>query len=424
MFLAIGASLGTFYPFVVVSLQGRGLGAAEIGIVTAAAAVAFAVAVPVWGHLGDVTLGRVRALQLATILTTVIVLAYAMPVGALVAATLIVAFSLFEAGFAPLSDALALATVPDRTRDYARVRLLMSLAFAVVSIACGFIFERAGYGAAAVFFGIAAVVIVLSAGRLRDAPRADLHAVVAGGTASPGVAPEAEPGTPPEAESRRALGRLGSVGAAFAVQPRLPLVLLTIGLAHVAILAGFTFLPLRIVALGGGASDVALSAGIAALFEVPGMLVAGLVASRVGLRGLFALAALVYAACLLSWIALDQPLAIVATRVLTGLGFSGVAIASTLTIGSLLPAELQATGQALLQAVAFGIAAVVADLLGGLLYATGGPGPAFLVGAASAACAAVLALAVFPRRGAPMALEPAGVPATLPAAERELPFGG
>ena len=414
LFLAIGASLGTFYPFVVVSLQGRGLGAAEIGLVTAAAAVAFTVAVPFWGHLGDVTLGRVRALQLSAVLASIVVVAYAFPVAALAAAILIVAFSLFEAGFAPLSDALALATVPDRTRDYARVRLLTSFAFAVVSISCGFIFERTGYGVAAIPFGLAAVAIVVSARGLRDAPRADLHAVVADAQAPDGTAP------PP----RRALDRLGSVGAAFALQPRLPLVLATIGLVHVAILASFTFLPLRIVALGGGASDVALSAGIAALAEVAGMLVAGLVAARVGLRGLFALAALLYAACLLSWVFIDQPLAIVATRVFTGLGFSGVAIASTLTLGSLLPTELQATGQALLQTVAFGIAAVVADLFGGFLYATGGPGPTFVVAAAFAACAALLALAVFPRRGAAMILETAGLPAGVPAAERELPFGG
>ena len=414
LFFAIGASLGTFYPFVVVSLEDRGLGAAEIGLVTAAAAVAFTVAVPLWGHLGDVTLGRVRGLQLSAVLTGLVVVAYAMPVGALLAATLIVAFSLFEAGFAPMSDALALATVPDRGRDYARVRLLTSLGFAIVSIACGFVFERTGYGAAAIPFSVAVVVIVVSAGRLHDVPRADLHAVVAGAQA-PGRA---------EAPTRRALDRFGSVGAAFAVQPRLPLVLLTIFLAHVAILASYTFLPLRIVALGGGASDVALSAGIAALFEVVGMLGAGWVAARVGLRGLFALAALLYAACLLSWVVIDQPLAIVATRIFTGLGFSGVAIASTLTLGSLLPTELQATGQALLQTVAFGLAAVIADLFGGFVYAAGGPGPTFALAAASAAGAAVLAWAVFPRRGAAMALEPMAISSTLPSAERELPFGG
>jgi PPP family 3-phenylpropionic acid transporter len=414
LFFSIGASLGTFFPFVVVSLQSRGLGAAEIGIVTAAAAVAFAVAVPVWGHLGDVTLGRVRALQVAAVLTTLIVLAYAAPLGALVAAILIVLFSLFEAGFSPLSDAIALATVPDRTRDYARVRLLTSLAFAIVSIACGFAFERTGYGVAVVPFAIAAAFILLSTLRLRDAPRADLHAVVSAGPPSS----DAGPG------SRRGLARLGSAGAALSVQPRLPLVLVTIGLAHVAILAGFTFLPLRIVALGGGASDVALSAGIAALFEVPGMLVAALVASRVGLRGLFALAAALYAACLLSWVVIDQPLAIAATRILTGLGFSGVAIASTLTIGSLLPGELQATGQALMQTVAFGMAAVVADLFGGFIYAAGGPAPLFIVAAGAAASAAVLGWAVFPRRGAAMVLEPVDLPASVPAAEREMPFGG
>ena len=62
---------------------------------------------------------------------------------------------------------------------------------------------------------------------------------------------------------------------------------------------------------------------------------------------------------------------IVATRAVTGVAYGGVLVASALTIGSLLPARLQATGQALYQTVAFGLAAIVANLVGGLVRVGG-----------------------------------------------------
>jgi PPP family 3-phenylpropionic acid transporter len=399
LFLGIGATLGTFYPFLVVILQERGLDAAAIGAVTAASSVAFAVAVPVWGHLGDVTIGRVRALQVGAAASAVVVVLFGLPLPALVAAGLVVAFSLFESSFSPLSDALALANVVDRDRDYPRIRLMSSIGFAAASVVCGVLYERAGYGAASILFAVGAAVIVMSVVRVPDAPRARLHRETS-------------------REGSR-VPRLGSVGAAFALQPRLPLVLVAIGLVHIGILSGFTFLPLRLVALGGGPEIIALSAGVAALAEVPAMFYSGAIAKRIGLRGLFAGACVLYAAMLASWIVIDSPLVLVATRVVTGFGFAGVAVGSALTLGTLLPVQLQATGQALLQTVAFGIAAVIANLGGGIVYANAGAAPVFAIGAVAAAAAAVLGWLVFPRRG-PAVGE--GGEGAMIAPELEVPF--
>ena len=403
LFLAVGAALGTFYPFLVVILQERGLDAAAIGAVTAASSVAFAVAVPFWGHLGDVTLGRVRALQVGAVASAAVVVLFGLPFPALVAAGLVVAFSLFESSFAPLSDALAMAGVRDRDRDYPRIRMLTSLSFAVASVTCGFLYERAGYGSVSLLFAMCAAWIVLSVARVPDAPRARLH--------------------PPPGKAGSRGPRLGSVGAAFAIQPRLPLVLAAIGLIHIGILSGFTFLPLRLVALGGGPEAVAFSAGLAALAEVPAMFFAGAIAARIGLRGLFSVACILYAVMLATWMVLDSPLLIIATRVPTGFAFAGVAIGSALTLGALLPVELQATGQALLQTVAFGIAAVIANLGGGILYANAGPAPLFAVGAVAAVAAAVLGWLVFPVRGPTAAPTAAGSGTAVIAPELEVPFG-
>src|SRR6478609_8062739 len=65
--LAIGLAIGVFVPFISVNLASRGFGPAQIGLVASLGALGFTIAVPVWGHLADVRLGRPRTLQVCAI---------------------------------------------------------------------------------------------------------------------------------------------------------------------------------------------------------------------------------------------------------------------------------------------------------------------------------------------------------------------
>jgi MFS family permease len=191
------------------------------------------------------------------------------------------------------------------------------------------------------------------------------------------------------------------MAVALRVQPRLRGVLLAVLLVNIGIIAGFTFLPLRMVALGGSPSDVALIASVGAFAEIPAMLVAGAVAARIGLRGLVAGSAFLYAACFVAWAVLDSPALIIATRFASGFAFAGLWVGAVLTMAVLLPPRLQATGQGLYQVTGFGIAAVVANLVGGQVYASLGASALFGGAAVLGVAAAILAVLVFPRAGEP-----------------------
>jgi PPP family 3-phenylpropionic acid transporter len=128
------------------------------------------------------------------------------------------------------------------------------------------------------------------------------------------------------------------------------------------------------------------------------MLIAGRLAGRFGLRGVFIVGALVYAACIGSWIVITDPLAIVATRIPSGFAFSAVWIAMVLTIRRLLPPRLQGTGQGLFQMTAFGIAAIVANLAGGLVYGSFGSSAFFATIALVAASSAIVGWLAIPGR--------------------------
>jgi PPP family 3-phenylpropionic acid transporter len=383
--LALGVALGVFYPFISVILASRGLGPAQIGLVASIGAVGFTLAVPAWGHIADVRLGRARTLQICAIGGAVAVGALLGPWPPIVIALLFFAYWIFESSWQPLADALTVNLV-DRRR-YGRVRLLTSLSFAIASIAAGFLYDQAGFDAAYILAVAATLTIAVAATRVPDVGCADLK-TPGHGAMTPGHG---------AATPSRSRPWLGSAGVALRVAPRLGAVLVAVMLINITIISGFTYLPLRLADLGSPPSDVALSAGVSAMAEIPAMLVAARVAQWVGLRGMFVVSALIYGGVSASWIVLDSAPLIIATRLVSGVAFAWILVCVVLTIARLLPSELQATGQSLYQTFAFGLGAIVANLVGGVLYANIGHSAVFGLGLVLAILAATMGWFVFPR---------------------------
>lgn len=394
--LTVGVAIGVIMPFSPVILSSLGFGSGAIGLIVSLGAIGITVAIPAWGHLADVRLGRPRTLQVCGVGAAVALLTLLGPWPPVGLAFLFVVFWVFESAWQQTADAITVNTLRGRGRDYGRVRLLTSLSFAIGTTVAGFIYQQSGYAWAFVIAAAAALVMAAASFGIPDIARADLAAH--GRAAAPG---------PATSMSRPRAWRLGSAGVALRVAPRLGLILVAIALVHVGVISGNTFLGLRIIELGGGPSDVALSAGLSAMAEIPAMIVVGWVARRVGLRGLFAISAVLYAVSLAGWAVLDSPTLIIASRVLTGVAYASMTVGVVLTIAAILPPDLQATGQGLFQTTAFGATAVVANVVGGLLYSTVGSGAVFGLGAIVALIGGIVGWFVFPRR--------AGRPETTPA---------
>ena len=171
-------------------------------------------------------------------------------------------------------------------------------------------------------------------------------------------------------------------------------------MAYVGLIASFTFIGVRIVELGGRPSDVALASGVSAGAEVPCMFVASWFAKRLGLRTMFGVSAALYAVILAVWAVAQSPDVIIVSRLVTGVAFTGIVVSIVMTIASLLPSDLQATGQALVQTTTTGVAAVIANVMGGVLYQGIGSAAVFWTATALALTAAALGFLVFPARSA------------------------
>lgn len=372
LFLLIGAALATIAPFLSVMLSERGFEPAAIGLVSAVSALGFTLAVPVWGHLADVTLGRPRALQVAAIGAAAAMAAFGLPLPALLLGLMIVLYNVFQSAFMPVADAIAMTFLRDPERGYGRLRVLTSFSYAVVVIAVGYLYSETGYILAPFLWAAGSLLVAAGLVFVKE-PR----------------------------HGRLVIrhGRGGSARLALAVQPRLPAVLLTLALAFSAIVGSYTFLGLRMVELGGAASAIGLSGGLGALAEIPGLMIAARIAHRIGLRGLFVGSALVYSVAILSWAFVGSPELIIASRFISGPAFAGLAVAAVLSISVLLPLRLQATGQALYQTIAFGIGAMLANAIGGVIYEDLGASALFGVMAATIFASAVLGWFVLPRSG-------------------------
>ena len=355
IYTAVGLSTASIAPFIPVILKGRGLDPATIGVLAALAAVAATLVVPAWGHLADAIVGRARAFQIGLLIAASLAAGLLLDLPLVAVAAMFASFTVFASLFIGLADALAVVDLPAPERQYGAIRAHASLSFTVGVVAVGFLYSWAGYGAAPAVFLIWACTLLFLVGRIPDRTaashlRSSRH----------------------ETEGERG-GRFGSPGRAFAVQPRLWLVLAIFALAFAGLQGALTFIGIRIVELGGQPSDVAISFGVAALAEIPGLVAAGWLGRRIGLRWLFVASLLLYGLCITTWGILPYAVAINATRAVTGLCNGSLMAARVLMVPRLLPQSLQATGQVLFQAATLGFGTVMGSVIGGVAYSVFGP---------------------------------------------------
>lgn len=355
IYTAVGLSTASIAPFIPVILKGRGLDPATIGVLAALAAVAATLVVPAWGHLADAIVGRARAFQIGLLIAASLAVGLMLDLPLVVVAAMVASFTVFASLFIGLADALAVVDLPAPERQYGALRAHASLSFTVGVVAVGFLYSWAGYGAAPAVFLVWACVLLLLVGRIPDRTTAS-HLRL----------------SRHETEGERG-GRFGSPGRAFAVQPRLWIVLAVFALAFAGLQGALTFIGIRIVELGGQPSDVAISFGVAALAEIPGLVAAGWLGRRIGLRWLFVASLLLYGLCITSWGILPYAVAINATRAVTGLCNGSLMAARVLMVPRLLPQSLQATGQVLFQAATLGFGTVMGSVIGGVAYSAFGP---------------------------------------------------
>jgi PPP family 3-phenylpropionic acid transporter len=123
---------------------------------------------------------------------------------------------------------------------------------------------------------------------------------------------------------------------------------------------------------------------LASLSEMPVMVLATIVLRRWGAKPLLVCAGLAYAVRLMIYAIFPDPTIVLAAQLLHGLCFGALWIAGVHEAQRLAPAGLAATSQSLLGTTTFGVAVVLANLVGGRIYQNAGSATLFGTAAALA----------------------------------------
>jgi MFS family permease len=375
LYLVVGIMQAFYLPFSSIVFRDRGVSFEAIGLVGAINSILALTAAPIWGHLGDATLGRVAAFRLAIFATAIGVFAFAAGPVAGIPGSMLAAFA--GAGIVPLLDAIGMERLAEVKGNWGTLRAVTSGSYAATSLLSGVLVVAGGailvgplYAAGALIVLAGTIGLRVTHRRHHAASEDELEAErseLAGGNAEIAVAGDWR-------------DRFGTVSLAFAQSPKLLSFLLLSLLANLGAGIFYAYGSLRIQEVGGNAAMVTLASTISAGVEIPFFLIGGSVVLRFGMRAVYSVGLIALGLCCFGY-ALDlSPLALGIIRGLCGVGFACTLLGSVLTIRAIVPLALQATGQALFQAVSFGLAISVSSIVGGVIYGEIGAFPLFVIG--------------------------------------------
>jgi len=362
LFTLVGVAEAAILPFLPIVLSERGLSAAEIGVVLALAALAGFVAAPFWGHVADGRLGAENTLVVAALVAAAaaVGLVFAHGFAALTVAVVLVTAA--RSSMASLTDAMALEHLADDRAQYGKVRLWLSVGWAVSACVWGLVLQAGSLDWMPVIYA-GCVLVVALASRL-----------IGGGRTAYAPSP---------------------VGTRRAMVVALAPFLLSLLLLFAAFNATFSFVSLRIRELGGGLFVVGAATALQALAEAPVMRITPRLNRVLGHRALYVIGSCFFVVAFTAWAYLDDPLAIGLVKLVAGIGFALVYVGSVLLVDDLVPPGLRGTGQGVAKAVSFGLSPILGSLVGGAIYDYAGPRALFLTcaGAAFVAGASVFVIA-------------------------------
>lgn len=374
LYAAQGIATGLLLPFLVPLLAGRGFTVQGIGLALGLSAAVTVVAYPAWGYLADLRIGRVWVLRIASAVAALAGVALgATGDNALATAAVVSLVSIGCAPWGPIADAIALGGDGAEARDYGTIRRWTSLGWVAAAPAGGVIYALAGPGWLPLLFGVSALGIAASTvgARLPPGPRTAMK--------------QHEPGDGDGGSGIRWF--LGLARRSPVVGPFL------LGLFVISVGGGaaMSFLPLRILETGGGPLLIGIASALPAALEIPVFSVAGSLAVRIGLRGLFLAGISVAVAQLLVVAVAPDPLVITIVRTVDGAAWALRYTATVLVVAAALPGRVRAMGQSATSLVVGGIAPIAADPLGGLIYGQLGGTVLYAAGAVMVALGGAIA---------------------------------
>lgn len=338
---------GAFIPFLSLYYRSTGLDLAQIGLLIALPGLIQIVATPLWGVLAD-ALRLHRILLPLTIICTVVPIFFIGRSNTFVALLpLVAALAIFTAPIIPLADSATLASLGTQRERYGRQRVWGAVGWIISAFLFGMLFQSKGPSVIFLSYLLLGPLTALVAATM---PRAELPRVHLQSAARTLL------------HDRRWAIFLGCI--------------LLIGCANGAIQG---FLPLYLQDLGAGGEQIGLAISFGSVTELPVMLLAPLVLRRWGARPLLVTSGLLFALRAITYVFAPSYGWALAVQVLHGPCFAALYVGGVDEAQRLAPRGLETTAQSLFGTMLFGIAAALANAVGGRIYQDFGSATLFSV---------------------------------------------
>lgn len=362
-YFAYYAALGAFTPYWSLFLKDRGHDIAAISVLMSLWYATRIVAPSGWGWLAGRSARPVRWLRIGCALTLGSFAAFLLPLGFAATFIAMCAFCAFYNAVMPQFEALTLSHLSGRSERYGRIRVWGSVGFIGTVVALGVLFDHVAIGWLPLFM-LPLFVALLAGSFANDYARAPADAI-------------------------------DDDGAAFAARLRRPEVIAFFVVALLVQLSfgpHYTFFSIYLEEHGYSASALGFYWGIAVAVEIALFFASARLLRRWSAAGLL-MASLLAAVVRWTITALwpREILLMGFAQALHALCFAAFFAASMQYMARFFPGRMNGHGQGVFYGFSSGVGGVLGALLSGLVWQHGGGRVAFLLAAAVAAVAAVIA---------------------------------
>lgn len=362
LYISAFAAVGAVLPYIPVYFQSLGLTLDAIGYVAAVAALCGLIAAPTWGVMADQAIGARGTLVSAALLAGIAAIGVAAAPAATIAVLAWILYQVAFAGVSPVLDAFALDQVGAQQHRYARFRMWGSASFVVSVVAVGFIIQQSGLSQMFVVLLGCLVACVLLALLVPGDARAHVT------------------------------GRLTGLRTVLGTRPLMVFVVAVLIVWSASSMIN-GFFSIYLTALGAPAGLIGSAWALGAVVEVPVMLAFPALAVRFGVSRLVVFGAVCLLLRALVVIVAMDPLVVVATMALHGLGYALLLVGGVTYVASKAPLGTAATAQGVLAGVVFGLSSAIGPGVAGVIAGATSIQTMFVY-AAAAGVAGVTAVAI------------------------------
>lgn len=357
-YLAYYASVGAIMPYLNLYYQNLGMNRDAIGILAALPTIMVIFAGPLWGGIADAFNLHKHILPLAIVGSIIPALLLMQATQFWALAILVLSFWFFTSPIIPLADSAVLEFLGDDRNAYGHLRIWGAVGFGLSAWGSGELIERNGMWIAFTIY-ICVMLMGLYVGRQLPVTRI------------------------PSSESYwDNLGRL--IRNASWIHFLIALFLLGIGFSILN-----NYFVLYLTELGASEGLYGLSIASAGISELPVFLFSAVLLRWLQPRGLIIIAFIALITRGLVYSVIIDPHWAIAAQLLHGPSFSMLWVAAVIYVRNLAPSGLEATAQAALGAVLFGLSNAAGALIGARLYNELGPVSMFRIASLIAFCGLV-----------------------------------